>query len=227
MKIGALISGGKDSLYAAWRMMQTGHEIACFITIESRNPESYMFHTPNIGRTRLQAEAAGIPLLVQETDGLEEKELDDLAIAIVRAARIYGLEGVVTGAIQSVYQASRIERICHTENLWCFSPLWLCDQEQYLNALVSDGFEVIIAGVFAEPLDETWLGTRFDLPFIRRMNQLSAQYHVSLAGEGGEYESFVCYAPFFTKRITIHEAHTWFNHGAGGYVITRAGLDDV
>lgn len=224
MRIGALLSGGKDSLYAAWRMIQTGHEIACFITIQSRNPESYMFHTPNIGLTRLQAEAAGIPLVVQETDGLEEKELDDLAVAIQRSAHEYGLEGIVTGAIQSVYQASRIERICHQEHLWCFSPLWLCDQEQYLHSLVSDGFEVIVAGVFAEPLDETWLGMSIDLSFLERMQKINKKYHVSLAGEGGEYESFVCNAPFFTKRITIIDAKTWFEHGAGGYVITQAEL---
>ena len=224
MKIGALLSGGKDSLYAAWRMLQTGHEIACFITIQSRNPESYMFHTPNIGLTRLQAEAAGIPLLVQETEGLEEKELDDLTTAIQRSAHEYGLEGIVTGAIQSVYQASRIERICHQEHLWCFSPLWLCDQEQYLHSLVSDGFEVIVAGVFAEPLDETWLGMSIDLSFLERMKKINKKYHVSLAGEGGEYESFVCNAPFFTKSITIMDAKTWFEHGAGGYVITRAEL---
>ena len=224
MRIGALLSGGKDSLYAAWRMIQTGHEIACFITIQSRNPESYMFHTPNIGLTRLQAEAAGIPLVVQETDGLEEKELDDLTTAIQRSAHEYGLQGIVTGAIQSVYQASRIERICHQEHLWCFSPLWLCDQEQYLHSLVSDGFEVIVAGVFAEPLDETWLGMSIDLSFLERMQKINKKYHVSLAGEGGEYESFVCNAPFFTKRITIIDAKTWFEHGAGGYVITQAEL---
>lgn len=224
MRIGALLSGGKDSLYAAWRMIQTGHEIACFITIQSRNPESYMFHTPNIGLTRLQAEAAGIPLVVQETDGLEEKELDDLAVAIQRSAHAYGLQGIVTGAIQSVYQASRIERICHQEHLWCFSPLWLCDQEQFLHSLVSDGFEVIVAGVFAEPLDETWLGMSIDLSFLERMQKINKKYHVSLAGEGGEYESFVCNAPFFTKRITIIDAKTWFEHGAGGYVITQAEL---
>jgi len=224
MRIGALLSGGKDSLYAAWRMIQTGHEISCFITIQSRNPESYMFHTPNIGLTRLQAEAAGIPLVVQETDGLEEKELYDLTVAIQRGAREYGLEGIVTGAIQSVYQASRIERICHLENLWCFSPLWLCDQEQYLSSLITDGFEVIIAGVFAEPLDETWLGIPLDLSFLERMKKINKKYHVSLAGEGGEYESFVCNAPFFKKRITIMDAETWFLHGAGGYVITQAEL---
>ncbi|MDD3573940.1 MAG: diphthine--ammonia ligase [Methanospirillum sp.] len=225
MRIGALLSGGKDSLYAAWRMIQTGHEIACFITIQSRNPESYMFHTPNIDLTRLQAEAAGIPLVVQETDGQKEKELDDLKTAIQQGVHEYGLEGIVTGAIQSVYQLSRIERICHQKNLWCFSPLWLCDQESYLHSLVSEGFEVIIAGVFAEPLDETWLGLKIDIPFIERMKTINKKYHVSPAGEGGEYESFVCNAPFFKKKINIIETKTWFEHGAGGYLITRAELD--
>lgn len=224
MKIGALLSGGKDSLYAAWRMIQTGHEIACFITIQSRNPESYMFHTPNIDLTRLQAEAAGIPLVVQETEGFEEKELDDLKTAIQRGVHEYGLEGIVTGAIQSVYQLSRIERICHQEDLWCFSPLWLCDQEQYLDSLVSEGFEMIIAGVFAEPFDETWLGMSIDRSFFDRMKKINKKYYVSLAGEGGEYESFVCNAPFFSKKIVIIDAKTWFKHWTGGYVITRAEL---
>lgn len=224
MRIGALLSGGKDSVYAAWRMIQTGHEISCFITIQSRNPESYMFHTPNISLTKLQAEAAEIPILIQETDGAKEKELVDLREAIHRAASTYHLDGIVTGAIQSVYQASRIEQICHDEKLWCFSPIWLCDQEQYINSLVSEGFEVIIAGVFAEPLDESWLGVRIDESFLNRMKKIHQKYHVSLTGEGGEYESFVCYAPFFHKRIEILEAEAKFAYGSGGYVISRAQL---
>ncbi len=224
MKIGALISGGKDSLYAAWRMIQTGHEIACFITIQSHNPESYMFHTPNITLTQLQADAADIPLLVQETEGREEIELEDLAAAIKHASQTYHLDGIVTGAIQSVYQASRIERICHHESLWCFSPLWLCDQEEYLKSLISEGFEVVIVGVYAEPLDAPWLGRRIDHDFIRDIHALSTQHRISLAGEGGEYESFVCNAPFFHKKIAIRKASSWFLHGAGGYVITKAEL---
>ena len=221
MRIGALLSGGKDSLYAAWRIMQTGHDIGCFITIKSLNPEGYMFHTPNIALTRLQA---GIPLLEQETEGIEEKELDDLADAIHQAVREFDLDGIATGAIQSVYQASRIERICHHEGVWCFSPLWLCDQNFYLNSLVSEGFEIIIAGVFAEPLDASWLGMQMDHSFINRMQKLASSHHISLAGEGGEYESFVCYAPFFHKRIAVLDAESRFDHGAGNYVITRAVL---
>ena len=209
-------------MYAAWRCMQTGLDVSCFITIRSGNDESYMFHTPNIDLTRLQAEAAGIPLIVQDTLGQEEVELTDLEVAIRRGVLEYQIEGVVTGAIQSVYQASRIERICHSLGLWCFSPLWLCDQEEYLNTLIRDGFEVIIAGVFAEPLDDSWLGTTIDPAFIDRLKKVSGKYHLSLAGEGGEYESFVCDAPFFKRRIVVTEFETFFSYGSGSYSIIKA-----
>lgn len=204
--------------------MQTGGEIACFITINSQNAESYMFHTPNISLTRLQAKASGITLLEEKTQGVEEEELDDLNNAITRAAKEFHLDGIVTGAIQSVYQASRIERICHQEGLWCISPLWLCDQESYIRSLISDGFEVIIAGVYADPFDASWLGTWIDNSFIDRISKISGKYQISLAGEGGEYESFVCYAPFFKQRIIIKDADKIFEHGAGYYHVKEAGL---
>ncbi|PIO04254.1 TIGR00289 family protein, partial [Candidatus Woesearchaeota archaeon CG08_land_8_20_14_0_20_47_9] len=46
MKLAALVSSGKDSLFATYLMKKKGHEIACLVTIKSRNKSSYMFHTP-------------------------------------------------------------------------------------------------------------------------------------------------------------------------------------
>ena len=224
MRFGALLSGGKDSLYAAWKVVQMGSDIACFITIRSKNAESYMFHTPNISLTRLQAEASAIPLIEQETEGIEEKELLDLATSIHCASEKFHLDGIVTGAIQSVYQATRIERICHQEGLWCISPLWQCDQETYVRSLADEGFEVIVAGVFADSLDASWLGTHIDRTFVDRLKKVSGKYQISIAGEGGEYESFVLNAPFFKKRIIIEKAEILFKHGAGNYRIISAGL---
>ncbi|MFH0967120.1 MAG: diphthine--ammonia ligase, partial [Methanobacteriota archaeon] len=157
MRLAVLLSGGKDSLYSCWKAMQTD-EVVCFVTIQSLNTESYMFHTPNIGLTRFQAEAAGIPLIEWQTAGQEEVELDDLESAIRSAIGQYAIEGVVSGAIQSVYQATRVQRICNRLGLWSFNPLWLCDQEKYLRDLINTGFDVIIAGVFSAPFDENWLG---------------------------------------------------------------------
>jgi len=80
MKLGVLFSGGKDSTFACWKAMQQ-EEVVCLITVISGNPESYMFHTPNIRLAALQAEAAGLPLVEVETAGEKEEELLDLARA--------------------------------------------------------------------------------------------------------------------------------------------------
>ena len=68
MKLGVLFSGGKDSTLALHKAAEK-EEVTCLITLRSRNPESYMFHTPNIDLTALQAEALGLPLVTKGTEG--------------------------------------------------------------------------------------------------------------------------------------------------------------
>src|SRR5208282_6518544 len=116
MKLGVLCSGGKDSWFVCHLAIQQ-EEVACLISVRSRNEESYVFHIPNIPLVPLQAEAAGLPLVTVETEGIEEAELDDLSRAIRLAVEEYGIEGVVTGALLSVYQASRVQRICRNLDL--------------------------------------------------------------------------------------------------------------
>lgn len=223
MKLAVLLSGGKDSIYSCWKAMQT-EEVVCFVTIRSVNTESYMFHTPNIDLTRLQAEASGIPLIEWQTEGQEEVELGDLESAIKEAVKRFGVEGVVSGAIQSVYQAARVQRICSRLDLWSFNPLWLCDQEAYMRDLFEKGFDVLIAGVFSAPFDETWLGERIDQRFIDRLLSIRDLYGISLTGEGGEYESFVCDAPFFTHRIQVTGSESVYKNHNGRFLITSTGL---
>src|SRR3989344_685418 len=125
MKLGVLFSGGKDSTFAAYLAKRNGYEISCLISIVSENKESYMFHTPSISKTEKQAKAMGIPIIIQKTKGEKEKELDDLKNAIKKAVRKFKIEGIATGAVESVYQTSRIQKICNELDLECFNPLWL------------------------------------------------------------------------------------------------------
>jgi ABC transporter with metal-binding/Fe-S-binding domain ATP-binding protein len=223
MRLGVLFSGGKDSLFACWKAIQQ-EEVACLITIISRNPESYMFHTPNIRLAALQAEAAGLPLVEVETDGEKETELLDLKRALLRAREEFGIEGVVTGAIQSVYQASRVQRVCRDLDLWCFNPLWNVDQEAYMEELIEGGFTVIIQGVFSAPFDASWLGREIDHRTLGDLRAIARKYRTTLTGEGGEFETFVIDAPFFAQRIAIEEASRAYRNYNGVLRIERAGL---
>jgi len=203
MRVGALFSGGKDSTFAAYLAKKEGHELVCLISVYSENPFSYMFHTPSISRVEKQAEAMGIPLITQKTEGKKEIELNDLKKAIVKAKEKYNIRGIVTGAIASVYQASRIQKMCDELGLKVINPLWQKDQIELLKDLIKNDFEVIIIGVAAYPLDDSWLGRKIDKDFIKEARDLADKYKINPAGEGGEFETFVLNCPLFKKRLEV------------------------
>ena len=223
MRLGVLFSGGKDSCLALYRS-QNFHSGVCLITIISRNPESYMFHTPNIELTNAQAECAGLELIKEETSGEKEVELDDLIKAITYAKMNFNIEGVVTGGIKSIYQTTRIQTICHNLDLWCFNHLWQRNQIELMNEIVSEGFEVVISGVYAFPLDESFLGRKIDPKLIEELTVLEKKYDINPGGEGGEIETTVLDAPFFKKKIEILNYKIFFNGNSGILQIKKFGL---
>ena len=216
MRLASLFSGGKDSVYSVYLAKKQGHEIACLITINSKNKESYMFHTPSIEKTRFQADSMNISLITHKTKGKKEEELKDLEHAIRHAIKKHRIEGVITGAIQSVYQTSRIQKICDKLNLTCINPLWQKDEIEYLNELLKNNFKVIITGVFAYPLNSKWLGRTIDKKFIEEIKILNEKYKIHPAGEGGEFETFVLDCPLFKKPLKI-KSHKDFKEGENSW----------
>ena len=203
MKFALLFSGGKDSVYSGYVAKKEGHELTCLISILSINKDSYMFHTPSIDQTKKQAEVMNVPLMIHKTSGIKEDELMDLEEAIKKAIEKYGIEGIVTGALHSVYQASRIQKICDKLELECFNPLWHKDEIEYLNELLENKFKVIITAVAAYPLDKSWLGRIIDKDFIEDVKELKRKYKIHPAGEGGEFETFVLNCPLFNKPLEV------------------------
>ncbi len=223
MKLGVLFSGGKDSTLALHKAAEK-EEVACLITLVSQNMESFMFHTPNIDVTALQAEALGLPLIRRMTKGEKEKELHDLEEAIAQAIERFGIEGVVSGAVESVYQSERIQRICHRLGVWCFNPLWKKNQKALLEEIVDNNFKAIISGIFAYPLDESWLGKEIDDEMIAKLVLLEEEFGLSPSGEGGEIETTVLDAPLFKKKIRILEYKVEARGNSGVFIIKRSRL---
>jgi asparagine synthase (glutamine-hydrolysing) len=138
-----------------------------------------------------QAEQLDILLLVQETEGEKEKELEDLEEGLRKAREKYGVEGVVAGALASTYQRDRVEKVAEKIGLKVFAPLWQEDQERYMHWLVRQGFEVEITSVAARGLTDEWVGKVLDKEKVDELNDLSEEYGFNAAGEGGEYETKV------------------------------------
>jgi diphthine-ammonia ligase len=223
MKLGVLFSGGKDSTLALHKAAEK-EEVACLITIISKNKESYMFHTPNIELTALQAKALYLPLIRKMTAGEPEKELKELEKAIAQAIASFKIAGVVTGAVESVYQATRIQQVCNRLGVWCFNPLWKRNQQALLEEIVNEGFKAVISGIFAYPLDEKWLGKLIDEDMIARLTLLSREYGLSPSGEGGEIETTVLDAPLFKKKIEVLDGEVEAKSNSGVFRIKQARL---
>ncbi|MBR9700118.1 diphthine--ammonia ligase [Candidatus Woesearchaeota archaeon] len=224
MRLGALVSGGKDSIYALYKASKE-NEIICVLSMRSENPDSYMFHTPNIHLVELQAESMALPLVWGLTKGEKEKELNELKILIQKAIEEHKIEGIITGALHSQYQKERIERICDDLKLKMISPLWGMEQEQEMRELLKEGFSVILTKVAADGLDASWLGRIMTEKDIDALVQLHKQYKINIAGEGGEFESLVLDCPLFKKKLLIKKASVVMEDArTGAYLIQEANI---
>lgn len=191
-RIVALTSGGKDSNAAIHRIARRNNEISCLLTLRSKNKDSYMFDSKKEKSViEEQASKMGIPLIIQETDGEKEKELEDLRKGLETAKEEFNVEGVVAGALASTYQRDRVDRVAEEVGLKVFTPLWQEDQSKYMQWLIREGFEVEITSVAARGLEENWEGTVLDKHNIDGFLELAQEYRFNSAGEGGEYETVI------------------------------------
>jgi len=218
VRVAALVTSGKDSALALFRFLRIGHDVKYLATMLPQREDSWMFHFPNIHLTDLFAEAVGIPLVKAPTSGVKEAEVQDLKQLLAQL----DIEAVVSGAISSQYQKQRIDTVCRELRLEHIAPLWREDPLELLEEIVRSGIEALIVGVYAYGFDQTWLGRKIDRRAIQDLVELKKRFHISIVGEGGEYETLVLDAPFFKKRIELVEAKRIWERQSGYLLVKRA-----
>jgi len=198
VRVGVLYSGGKDSNLALLRASRE-HSVACLIALKPRSVESVLFHYPNVELVELQAEALGLPLVLEESFDDEEGSLAALRRALSRALEHHGIEGVVTGAVKSKYQADRFRAVAESLGLSCLNPLWGLDEVELLREVLASRIVAIFTRVAGYPLSRSLLGRTLDEEAVELLARLRS--YVNPSGEGGEYETFVLDSPMFRMKI--------------------------
>ncbi|MEM4714329.1 MAG: diphthine--ammonia ligase [Candidatus Nanoarchaeia archaeon] len=216
MKVGVLYTGGKDSTFATWRVMQQGREIACLIILLPEDSYSYMYHTANMSWVqKLHPKALGVPAICQKTKSGKENEFNALKKALQAAIKKYNIQGVVSGANASEYQQYKLEALCADLGLRSIAPLWHVDPETYLTEIINSNFELIFTSVSTEGMGDAWLGRKLDNAALNDLHALYSKFGININGEGGEYETMVLDGPLFKSKIEILDAEkVWFgDHG--------------
>lgn len=220
MRLAALYSGGKDSTFAMMEAKKKGHEITHLITIAPKRSDSYMFHYPCIELTKLQAESMGIQQIWRESSGEKEKELQDL-VGVLSGLK-GEVDGVLSGAVSSVYQRARIDAICKSLGLNNVAPLWGKDAYDLLREEVNSDLEIVVTSVSTGGLDKNWLGRRLNAIAVEELRMLARKLPFNVQFEGGEAETFVTNCPIFQKKIVIEEFEkVWDSKTSSGYIAVK------
>ncbi|WGI16779.1 diphthine--ammonia ligase [Methanonatronarchaeum sp. AMET-Sl] len=210
MKAISLFSGGKDSVISLYKAQQK-HHIQCLVSVHPEHNESYMYHYQKPEITELQAKALEKPLKWIETKAIKEKEIDDLKKGLKKLKKEINFEAVITGAIESNYQKTRIEKVCNQLDLKPITPLWQTNQKQLLKYITKNDFEVIITKVSAGGLTKKHLNKKINQQLIKELTEIQKKWRINLAGEGGEYETLVLDAPNYKQKIQLLETEKKFN----------------
>eukprot|EP00002_Diphylleia_rotans_P022043 TRINITY_DN4311_c0_g1_i1.p1 TRINITY_DN4311_c0_g1~~TRINITY_DN4311_c0_g1_i1.p1 ORF type:complete len:229 (-),score=52.80 TRINITY_DN4311_c0_g1_i1:30-716(-) len=222
MKFVALVSGGKDSCFAAWKAINAGHELIALANLhpsqESQKDEldSFMFQTVGHQVLERYGECFGVPMIRRPILGksktttmdyqvTNEDEVEDLYLLLQDVKiRFPDVQAVSSGALFSDYQRIRVENVCSRLGLVSLAYLWRIDQKQLLQEMVNNDMHAILIKVAAIGLQpEKHVGKSIQQLYSLLL-ALEKKYGINVCGEGGEYESLVLDCPLFKKKIVMY-----------------------
>lgn len=225
LKVIALISGGKDSLFSILHCLANGHTVVALANLyppASGNADddlnSYMYQTVGHSVIPLYEEALGIPLFREEIRGTavnsareyaeqKDDETESLVPLLKRVMVAHPeANAVSTGAIFSTYQRTRVENVAVRLGLTTLSYLWQFPflppytQSSLLLDMQAVGQDARIIKVASGGLDESFLWTNVADPrTVARMKKAIGRFSEgadgALLGEGGEFETLAVDGP--------------------------------
>lgn len=221
MKVVALLSGGKDSLFNMYLATNEGHQIVAIANLKPPSHkdelDSYMYQTVGHQAIELIAKALDKPLFRADITGTtKNKNLDYEApiddgdeveqlyclLKEIRDKHDIDFDGVSVGAIASSYQKSRVENICKRLNLNMLAYLWNEDQNKLLQRMIDNSFDAILIKVACMGLTKQHVGLSIK-SMQDCLTKLNQEYGTNVCGEGGEYETLVLDCPLYKKRLVL------------------------
>lgn len=190
-------SGGKDSCFALYRALQEGGIPYCLLTMLCENGRQSRSHGLPASLLEKQAAALGIPLVTcaASWDGYETVFTTELM-----RLKMKGVEVGVFGDIDLEEHRAWVEKVCSRVSLGAFLPLWGQSHRDLALEFISLGFEAVIVAVKEEILDPaSFLGRPLDARTLLELERLG----IDVAGESGEFHTFVTGGPIFKQQIKL------------------------
>ncbi|MES0329076.1 MAG: diphthine--ammonia ligase [Dehalococcoidales bacterium] len=219
-------SGGKDCCLACYRAIESGLDVRYLASMMTEHTRRLWPHHLKPEILRLQAEAIGIPLLLNVTT---VTHYNDKFKDMLRAFRKEGISGGVFGDVSisnglADKHKKWVDDVCQPEGINPHRPLWAQGREELIRDLIEQGFEAIIIAAERRRLGKELVGRVMDKDL---MLELKRRSELSPNGEVGIYHTFVTNGPLFKKRLELAETRKvlignyWYLDIVKGHLIDK------
>jgi uncharacterized protein (TIGR00290 family) len=198
MKVLFCWSGGKDSAFALYRLLQNKqYEVVGLLTTINKNHMRVSMHGVHQTLIEEQAKAIGLPLDVVYISEATNAEYEQNMKEKLLTYKQQDVTHVAFGDIFLEDLKQYREKQCATVGLECIFPLWKENTKTLVHDFVALGFKTMMCCV-NEQLGEKFAGKVLNNDVIK-----SLPNNIDPCGENGEFHTFVFEGPIFKYPITV------------------------
>jgi diphthine-ammonia ligase len=190
-------SGGKDSTLALHRAVSDGTDVRVLLNFYDAGSGRVRFHGVRAELIAAQASALGLELVQLPTT---MQDFEGVFTGALQALRARGVEALVFGNINLADVRGWYERRTVAAGLKHIEPLWGCDPTEVVQELIDAGYSAVLTGIDASRVPRAWLGREIDAGLLASLRRL---HDIDVAGERGEYHSFVRDGPLFRAPVDV------------------------
>lgn len=198
-------SSGKDSAWALHILRQTpGIDVVGLLTTITETFDRVSMHGTRTSLLRAQAEAAGLPIEIVPIPYPCPNEIYESRMGeFVGRARAAGIEAIAFGDLflQDI-RAYREARLAGS-GLTPLFPLWQSETTELARHMIASGLEARIVTLDPRVMPRHLAGRAFDLSLL---DDLPAG--VDPCAENGEFHTFACNGPMFSRPIACTVGET-------------------
>lgn len=198
-------SGGKDSSYALWRLLQDPrYEIAGLLTTLTSDYDRITMHGVRRELLEAQADRLGLPLYpVYITPGAANAEYERAMGEAVQRLLADGVRACAFGDLYLEDVRAYRERMLAGTGIEPLFPVWGQDTGALARSVISDGFRAVLTCVDPRQVPAALAGREFDHGLLDELPE-----GADPCAERGEFHTFVYDAPHFSSPIPVTRGET-------------------
>lgn len=193
-------SGGKDSAWALHVLRQQGrYQVAGLITTINERFRRVAIHGFREALLDEQVAATGLPVWKVDlpfpcTNAEYEARMAD----VFQRAALEGMEGIAFGDLfLEEIRAYRLKQLAGT-GLEAIFPVWGMPTAELAAEMIAGGLRGYLTCIDPRVLERSFAGRPFDVALLRELPA-----GVDRCGERGEFHTFACAGPMFSRSISV------------------------